>query len=348
MLLSLILCVIVNYNMIETACLDDSPAQIREYDGILRCIGKTPLTRLKRLFPESPQKIYGKLELFNPGGSIKDRIAYNIVREAIEAGKITKDTCLIESTSGNMGIALARLCHYFGLKLILVTDPHLNKAAEKILRVFNAQIIKVEQHDGYGGYLNTRLAKVQELMQEIPNCFWPDQYHNFASPQAHIKTYQEILDELQEAPDYIFIPTSTCGTLRGFADAIATKGTSTKIIAVDAVGSVIFGDEPRLRLIPGMGANRPSFFLKKEQIFDVVHIADAESVIGCRDLLCRESILAGGSSGAVVKAIEKTIQSIPDHATIVALIPDSGERYLETIYSDEWVIEKFGEILNYQ
>ncbi len=330
--------------MIHTKWSETETTHNGEREGILRCIGNTPLIRLQRLLPGIPQRIYAKLEMFNPGGSIKDRTAYNILLGAIESGQIGKDTCIVESTSGNMGIALARLCHYYGLQLILVTDPHLNRSAEKLLRVFNAQIVKVDQHDGHGGYLKMRLEKVKELLDRMPNAFWPDQYHNVASPEAHLKTYREILEQMQAAPDYLFIPTSTCGTLRGFAEAIVANKTATKIVAVDAVGSVIFGDQPGPRLIPGMGANRPSFFLKRDQVQDVVHVSDYESVKGCRDLLFRESILAGGSSGAVIRAIEKSLPQLPGNTSLVAILPDSGERYLETIYADEWVKEKFREL----
>jgi len=313
----------------------------QQANNILSCIGNTPLVKFDRLFPQSAVAIFGKLELLNPGGSIKDRSALHVVRKAIAAGKIKKDTVLIESTSGNMGIGLARICHYYGLPLILVTDPHINPLAEKILSTYRAQIIKVDQHDGHGGYLNTRLQKVNELLHEIPNSFWPDQYHNLDSPAAHQQTFAEIVNDLGMAPDYLFVPTSTCGTLRGFADAIETFGASTKIIAVDAEGSVIFKEQAKARLIPGMGASRKSHFLKIQQVHDVVHVSDEDCIGGCRHLLDRESILAGGSSGAVVKAIEAYLPKMVADATVVAIIPDNGERYLDSIYSEAWVNKHF-------
>lgn len=312
--------------------------QIKEpMDNILSCIGHTPLVRFNSVFVELKSALYGKLELLNPGGSIKDRTAHNIVRHAMNTGTINANSVLVESTSGNMGIGLARICHFYGLKLILVTDPHINPLAEKILLAFNAEIVKVDADDGTGGYLNARLKKVEQLLQDIPNSFWPDQYHNMDNPAAHQQTFKEIVDDLGFAPDYLFIPTSTCGTLRGFADAIQHLGVHTKIVAVDAEGSLIFKDKPSPRLIPGMGASRKSHFLLHEQVHDVLHVSDADCVSGCHQLLAKESILAGGSSGAVIKAIERYQQHFLPGECIVAIIPDNGERYLDTIYSNEWV-----------
>ncbi|MGH2623427.1 MAG: pyridoxal-phosphate dependent enzyme, partial [Sphingobacterium sp.] len=173
------------------------------------------------------------------------------------------------------------------------------------------------------------------------NSFWPDQYHNMDNPMAHEQTFSEILNTLGKAPDFIFVSTSTCGTLRGLGDAIINQAAHTKIIAVDAEGSVIFGDEPNKRIIPGMGASRRSKFLVSEQVEDVVLISDKESVEGCYQLLNTESILAGGSSGAVIKAIEKKLGSIAENSTVVAILADSGERYLNTIYSEGWLKDNF-------
>lgn len=316
--------------------------QTKQYaDNILACIGNTPLVKMDKLFPDLPMTIFGKLEMLNPGGSIKDRSARHILDCAMAAGLVNKNSVIIESTSGNMGIGLARICHYHGLKLILVTDPHINPLAEKILNTFQAQIVKVDKHDGKGGYLNSRLEKVAELLRDTPNSFWPDQYHNADNPAAHRQTFLEIVQSLGAGPDYLFVPTSTCGTLRGFADAIAEQHAMTKLIAVDAEGSLIFQDKAKPRMIPGMGASRKSHFLDQAQIHDVVHVSDKECIAGCKHLLDTESILAGGSSGAVVMAIKKFSASMEDDATIVALIPDNGERYLDSVYSEEWIQKHF-------
>lgn len=317
--------------------------KIQQNTGITSCIGNTPLIRLNRLICPSSILLYGKMEMFNPGGSIKDRTAFNILKNAIDKGLIHSGTTIIESTSGNMGIGLARVCHFLELPLLLVTDPHINELTISILKAFNAQIITVKKDDGNGGYLKTRLEKVRQLLKNIPNSFWPDQYHNMDNPSAHEQTFMEIQNSLGKFPDYIFVSTSTCGTLRGLGDAIDKNNAHTKIIAVDAVGSVIFGDKPKKRCIPGMGASRSSNFLLINQVEDVVLVSDKESIEGCHHLLSAESILAGGSSGAIVTAIEKKLPEIPENSTVVAIFADNGERYLKTIYSEEWVQQHFKE-----
>lgn len=314
-------------------------------EGVLSLIGNTPLIRLKHLFPEFHFDVFAKMEMENPGGSIKDRTSYHMISHALKEGRINGDTVIIESTSGNMGIGLAQICLLFGLRLILVIDPHINAHAQKILQAYGAELVMVTDNDGLGGYLNTRLLKVKALLEYYPNSYNPDQYHNRYNPLAHQKTAQEIIDALGEFPDYIFIPTSTCGTLMGFAEAMHQRGAHTKIIAVDAVGSIIFDDKPQLRRIPGMGSSRASNFLDQRLIHDVMHISDEEMVIGCHKILQKESILAGGSSGAVVMAIEKWALKIPSNARVIGIFADRGERYLDSIFDKAWIELNFPNAL---
>ncbi|QNL51763.1 2,3-diaminopropionate biosynthesis protein SbnA [Olivibacter sp. SDN3] len=315
-----------------------------ERPGILSVIGNTPLVRFSRLFFPWTFPFYGKMEMFNPGGSIKDRTAENIIDDALKQGLINTGSTIIESTSGNMGVGLAQLCLYHGLKLILVVDPHTNATVVQLLNTYGAKLVFVETHDGEGGYLNTRLLKVRELLAEIPGSFWPDQYHNPANPLAHQQTWREIIRDLGKAPDYLFVPTSTCGTLMGFANEIRQCGGKTKVVAVDAKGSVIFGDKPSKRQLPGIGSSRQSDFLDMAAIHGVIHVSDRDSVEGCRLLLQKESVLAGGSSGAVVHAISEMTHRFPPEIQVVGIFPDRGERYLDTIYSDDWVENNLGDL----
>lgn len=305
--------------------------------GIIQTVGDTPLVQFSRVFDAYPFDFYGKLESFNPGGSIKDRVAVHLIKEAIHDGKIGPHTTIIESTSGNMGIGLAQACHYYGLKLMLVTDPHINKPAAKLLETYGAKLITVQEQDGTGGYLKTRLRKVRELIRDIPNSFWPDQYRNHSVTAVHVQTWSEIVRSLGCPPDYIFVPTSTCGTLMGLANAISENGHTTRIIAVDARGSVVFGDKPAIRRIPGIGSSRKSDFLDVDRLSNVVHVSDHQAVSGCRLLLAKESVLAGGSSGAVIHAISRYAPHFNSSTRVVGILPDRGERYLDTVYSDEWV-----------
>lgn len=315
-------------------------------EGILSTIGETPLVKLKNVFAEYPFHFYAKMEMFNPGGSIKDRTSYHMLSEAFKQGKIAANSTIIESTSGNMGIGLAQLCLYYGLRLILVVDPHINKESAQLLRIYKAELVFVDELDDNGGYLKTRLATVQKLLKTIPNSYNPDQYHNKNNPLAHRQTFTEIIQQLGAAPDYIIIPTSTCGTIMGFINEIDKQGYATKVIAVDAQGSVLFNQKPRERLIPGMGASQKSHFLDAAKLHAVQHISDSDAVVGCHKLLKLESMLAGGSSGAVITAIEKIAYRFKEDNTVIAIFPDRGERYLNTIYNTEWIATKFPELLN--
>ncbi|UZR98490.1 2,3-diaminopropionate biosynthesis protein SbnA [Chondrinema litorale] len=310
-----------------------------QHPNIIDTIGKTPLVKLERLCSNTELNIYGKLEAFNPGGSIKDRTAKQLISHAINTGKLQYGDTVIESSSGNMAIGLAQACLYYGLNLIVVVDPLVNQHTVKILKAYGAKIEMVKEPAPIGGFLTARLNKVNELLDRVKNSFWPNQYSNPQNPIAHHQTMREIAESLSRNVDYLFAATSTCGTLMGCADYIEKNNLSTKIIAVDAAGSVIFGQPAGKRKIPGHGAGRPSNFLERDKISDVVHITDEECVIGCKRLLEKEAILCGGSSGAVVSALIKKLPYIPKRSTCALIFCDRGERYLDTIYNKEWVKE---------
>lgn len=316
-------------------------------DGILSAIGNTPLVRLNRLFPDLNFKLYGKLESLNPGGSMKDRAALNIIRCGLESGEIRKGTVVIESSSGNMGIGLAQACRCYGLRFICVVDSKTTSQNIRLLRLFGAEVDVIAKPDPTTGeLLQARINRVQELLRSTDNSFWPNQYANVQNSNSHRGTMREIVSALGEV-DYLFCATSTCGTMRGCSEYVRDHKLSTKVYAVDAVGSIIFGGESKKRLIPGHGAAiRPQLF--QPGLSDRYILAtDLDCVVGCYRLLRREAILAGGSSGAIVTAIDQVRDSIPAGSTCVALLPDRGERYLDTIYSEGWVRDHFGDISHY-
>ncbi|MDR7131058.1 cysteine synthase A [Algoriphagus sp. 4150] len=314
------------------------------FSRILDTVGRTPLIRLNRLFPDSPQRIFAKMESFNPGGSIKDRTALQLITHAMENGKLKKGDTVVESSSGNMAIGLAQTCKYFGLKLEVVVDPMVNQQNIKIIKAFGGKVNFVNFPAKEGGYLQARLDKVQEILDSNPRSFWTNQYGNPQNPTAHKQTMHEIIKDLGKEPDFLFAATSTCGTLMGCAEYIQKNKLRTKVIAVDAVGSVIFGTPPGDRKIPGHGAGRKSQFLQREAVYDVVHVSDKQCVNGCHNLLNSEAILCGGSSGAVAWAVQKLVPSLPAGATIAMILCDRGERYLDTIYNEDWVKENIMEL----
>ncbi|MEX2564383.1 MAG: 2,3-diaminopropionate biosynthesis protein SbnA [Cyclobacteriaceae bacterium] len=306
-------------------------------NGIFAAVGNTKLLRLDRIFPESGLEIYAKLENLNPGGSFKDRSSINIIQKAINLGKITKNTVIIESTSGNMGVGLAQACLYFGLKLILVIDPLINPHTEKLLVTFGARLIRVKQKDDSGSYLMSRLDKVKSLVKQEPNSFWTNQYENNSNPEAQRLIARELLDQMDNKLDYLFVGTGTGGTIMGCLREIQYRGLETIVVPVDVMGSKIFDAPKGNKKIPGIGAGQKSNFILPEYLHLPVYVDDRESVMGCRKLLQREAILAGGSTGAVVAAISKMRCHLRKNSKIAFLISDSGERYLTTIYDNDWV-----------
>ena len=314
-------------------------------DGILSVIGNTPLIKLNRAVPSAPFQLYAKLEFLNPGGSVKDRAAIKILKEAMEIGAVREGTVVIESSSGNMGIGLAQACSIYNLRFICVVDKKTTTQNILLLKAYGAEVEVVEEPDPVTGeYLQARLDRVRDLVAATENSFWPNQYANLSNPLAHHRTMQEIEKALGGEVDYLFCAISTCGTMRGCAEYIRANSLKTTLYAVDAVGSVILGGEKSKRLIPGHGAAVTPALFQPNLADQSVHVTDLECIVGCRTLARREAILAGGSSGAVLSSLEKVKHRIPAGSTCVLVFPDRGERYLDTIYSDIWVKDHFGDV----
>jgi cysteine synthase A len=314
-------------------------------DSVLKAIGKTPLVQLSRVIPDLHFNMFAKLEGLNPGGSTKDRPAFSIIQHGIDTGRIGPDTVVIESSSGNMGVGLAQACTYYGLRFICVIDPKTTTQNVRLLKAYGAEVDMVlEPDETTGEFLQARLNRVNKLLGAMDNTFWPNQYSHRYNPIAHHQTMHEIVTDLNGKVDFLFCATSTCGTIRGCAEYVRRTNLSTRIFAVDAVGSVIFCGVNSKRLLPGHGsAVRPALY--HPYIAErCIHITDLECVLGCRRLVRQEAILAGGSSGAVLMAVERVKEEIPPGTNCVVIFPDRGERYLDTIYSDTWVAEHFGDV----
>jgi N-(2-amino-2-carboxyethyl)-L-glutamate synthase len=313
-------------------------------EGILSAVGETPLVRLNQFVENLHFRLFAKVEGLNPGGSVKDRPARKILEHGIETGTIGPDTVIIESSSGNMGIGLAQACAFFGLRLICVVDPKTTEQNVLLMKAYGAEVDLVAEPDAEGEFLKPRIDRVKTLAARIENSFWPNQYANTLNATAHHQTMHEIATALEGEVDYLFCATSTCGTLRGCAEYINQAGLQTRIVAVDALGSVIFSAPKHKRLIPGHGAAVVPQLFKRDLANECIHVSDLDCVVGCRRLARREAILAGGSSGAVVMAVLKALDRIRENTNCVVILPDRGERYLDTIYSDVWVEEHFGDV----
>jgi N-(2-amino-2-carboxyethyl)-L-glutamate synthase len=314
--------------------------------GVLATVGATPLVELTRIEARSPFRVYAKLEAANPGGSVKDRSALAMLLARVRDGTLVPGrSVVIESSSGNLGIGLAQACRYFGIRFVCVVDPRANAQNVAIMRAYGAEVEVVRQTDPVTReYLPVRIRRVRELVAATPHAYCPDQYANLLNARAHETTMREIVDALPGPLDFLFCPTSSCGMLRGCAEFARRHGLAVRIVAVDAAGSAIFGDTPRQRLVPGHGASiRPPLF--REGLADeVVHVDDLGCLVGCRRLVAEEAVLAGGSSGAAVAAVAAVRERIPAGANCVLVLPDRGERYLDTIYDDAWVSTNFGDV----
>jgi 2,3-diaminopropionate biosynthesis protein SbnA len=313
-------------------------------DGIVGAIGETPLVRMRRYAAPAAVELWGKLESANPGGSAKDRPAARMIAEALRTGQIGPSTTVIESSSGNMAIGLAQACRFHGLRLICVVDSKSNATTIRTLHALGAEVRIITEPDPVSGDLLTaRLHLVARLAEQIPDSFWTDQYSNIANPQAHAEgTAREIDEALGGELDYLFVAAGTAGTLRGCGDYLRERERSTRLIAVDAHGSALFGGEPARRRLPGHGAGVESRHSRDIEYDGLIRVSDLECVIGCRRLVEREAIFAGASSGAVAIALERVLPSIEPGARCAIILPDGGAGYLDTVYDDEWVAAELG------
>ena len=310
--------------------------------GVLDTIGATPLVRLTGYLEVPGVALHLKLESANPGGSAKDRPALQMIDEARADGRLHAGSVVVESTSGNTGIGLAQVCRYYGLPCILVVDGRTQAANLAAMRALGARIEVVTPSDPAVELLAARLDRVVELVETLPGAFWPNQYANPANARAHeLGTMTEIDEALDGRVDVLFVAVSSTGTLGGCLDRIAARGLDTEVVAVDAVGSALFGGTAGPRLIPGLGAGRApalSFGRRPDQ---VVRVSDLDSVVGCRRLAQTDAILVGGSAGGVLQAVRRRQHELAG-ATVVAIAADSGHRYLDTVFDDAWVEAHLG------
>ena len=309
---------------------------MKVYSKIIDTIGKTPLVELTNLEKKYNLKarIIAKVESFNPGGSVKDRIAKAMIEKAEKEGLINKDTVLVEPTSGNTGIGLSMVAASKGLRIILTMPETMSVERRNLLKAYGAELVLTEGAKGMKG----AIAKAEELAKEIPNSFIPSQFTNMANPNIHyLTTGPEIYEDLEGNIDFFVAGVGTGGTLSGTGKYLKEKKPSIKAIAVEPETSpVLSKGTPGPHKIQGIGAGFVPATLDTGIYDEIITIGNEEAFEQGRESARVEGLLVGISSGAAMKAAIKIAQREENAGkTIVVLLPDTGERYLSTAMFQE-------------
>jgi len=285
-------------------------------------------------------EVFLKLEGLNPSGSVKLKTAVGLIQDAEQRGLLGPGSRIIESSSGNLGLALASICTAKGYRFTCVVDPNTASSSMDQMRALGAEVVVVDWKDANGGYLESRISYIRTRLVAEPATVWLNQYANPANPRVHYEhTARSILKELGQL-DYLFVGTGSSGTFVGCAEHLREHSPATKIVAVDAEGSVIFGTPPGPRSIPGLGASRRPELFRPELADEFLLVPEIEAVRACRRMAREHGLLVGGSTGSVLAAIRGYAPGFAAGSRIAAISPDLGERYLRTIYDDTWVAER--------
>jgi 2,3-diaminopropionate biosynthesis protein SbnA len=300
-------------------------------------VGSTPVVPVHCRFQGKEMSIWLKLESSNPAGSLKDRTAAYLLADLEARGALIRSSVIVESTSGNLGVALALRCQEKSRRFLAVIDPKITPETCNRMRQLGAELEMVTEMDETGGYLLSRLHRVKELLRSSPNYVWTDQYNNPANPEAHyLSTAPEIYQQMGGKVDAVFVAVSTGGTLAGVGRYFREVSPQTKVIAVDASGSVIFGGLPGRRKLTGIGSSRKSDFITPDLYDCHIAVTDQQAFSMCREVAV-SGIRLGGSSGAVFYACVQYLASHPEIKTAVCLCADGAENYESTIFNDEWM-----------
>jgi 2,3-diaminopropionate biosynthesis protein SbnA len=308
-------------------------------------MGDTPIERIGLLIDGKSRSAYLKLEGHNPGGSVKDRTALGLLQSLEVTGQLSAGGRLVESSSGNLAISLAMLARVRGYQFTAVVDPTTTPENIRRLQALGAETRVVESPDETGGYLLSRLARVREMLAEDPGLVWTNQYSNAANPEAHyLGTGPEIHRQMEHRVDAVFVAVSTGGTLAGIGRFFREASPDTRIIAVDAKGSVALGGSLGVRKLTGIGAGRRSKFVTPELYDEIIHVGDCEAFAVCRALDTAVGMKIGGSSGACLAACARYLQTHNKVERSVCICADRGEHYASTIFSNSWLAQNGLEI----
>ena len=282
--------------------------------------------------------VFLKLEGFNVSGSIKVKTAIGLI-EDLERRGIGRPhkTVIVESSSGNLGIALSLVCAIKGYKFICVTDSNSTRANIRGMELYGATVLVVNDRDADGGFLINRFRAIDDILQSEPDAVWLNQYDNIANKNIHAaETANEIANEFEKV-DWVFVGAGTTGTLAGISERLRQEFPKIKIVAVEPTGSVTFGGSPGKRNIPGIGTSLRPKLAELSNPDHIVAIDEETTVETCLSFVRDYHLLVGGSTGTVLAAVQKLASEFKLGDTIVAISADLGDKYLDTVYNPAWV-----------
>ena len=299
---------------------------MQAHKQITELIGRTPLVRLNQLSPEGGATIYAKVESFNPGGSVKDRICLNMINEAERQGKLKPGGTIVEPTSGNTGIGLALIAAVRGYKLILVMPESMSMERASLLSSYGAQLVLTAAWEGMKG----SIKEAESIVAQNPSYFMPDQFSNPANPAMHRQTTAlEIWEALDGRIDAFVAAVGTGGTITGCGEVFKQRNAHVRVVAVEPSGSpVLSGGDPGPHKIQGIGAGFVPKVLNRAILDGVLTVTDDQAYQTAKLLAKREGLLVGISSGANVFAAQKVAQELGPGKNVVTILCDTGERYI--------------------
>lgn len=318
---------------------------LRVFDSITDAIGLTPIIKLKHVAPKSPHTFWAKLEYFNPGGSVKDRIAVSLIDEAEKRGELKPHGTIIEATSGNTGLGLALVAAVKGYKTIFVMPDKVSEEKRAILRAYGAKVVitptAVEPEDP-----RSYLSVSKKLVEITPNCFYANQYHNPDNPQQHLKTTgPEIWEQMGGKLDVFVAGAGTGGTISGVGRYLKKMNPQVQVVLADPVGSILYDlyyhkkvmEPPRPYKVEGVGED----MLPDNVHFDVmdgaVQVEDKAAFLLTRDLVAKEGICVGPSSAMALAAAIRWSEKLQKPSQILVMFPDGGRAYLSKAFNDAWM-----------
>jgi 2,3-diaminopropionate biosynthesis protein SbnA len=295
------------------------------------------------LEPTFGHSVFLKCEGFNFAGSIKLKAASEMVEAAERDGILTPGSILVESSSGNLGVALSMIAASKGYGFLCVTDSRCNLSTKRLMQAFGSQVHVITEPDPVGGLLSARINYVRGLCASDDRYVWLNQYANPQNWKAHYRKTAPAIARQFPQLDVLFVGAGTCGTLMGCAHYFREWHRPVRVVAVETVGSVSFGGPPGRRMIPGLGMSVRPPMLDESYLDEVVRVEEADTIRACHRL-AGTGFLFGGSTGTVVSGAMSwlTLHASQD-LTAVAIAPDFGERYLDTVYHTDWVLDLYGE-----